>query len=41
MSLFALLMAITAMIFLAGVRVGVQYASYIDERVPVFASLEL
>jgi predicted lysophospholipase L1 biosynthesis ABC-type transport system permease subunit len=41
MSLFGLLIAITMMIFLAGVRVGVQYASYIDERAPIFASLEL
>ncbi len=38
---FALfLMTVTLMVFLAGVRVGVQYASYTGERTPVFASLE-
>lgn len=40
MSLVLLLMTVTMMIFLAGVRVGVQYASQINERTPVFASLE-
>ncbi|MCR9240359.1 MAG: hypothetical protein NXH87_03180 [Rhodobiaceae bacterium] len=40
MSFVVLLMAVTMMIFLAGVRVGVQYASQINEQTPVFASLE-
>ena len=40
MSLVLLLMTVTMMIFLAGVRVGVQYAEYSNERAPVFASLE-
>lgn len=40
MSFVVLLMAVTMMVFLAGVRVGVQYASQINEGTPVFASLE-
>ena len=39
MSFVVLLMAVTMMIFLAGVRVGVQYAAHVDEQTPVFASL--
>ncbi len=40
MSLIVFLMALTMMIFLAGVGVGVQYAAHIDKQAPVFASLE-